>query len=228
METHKNWFDNQDYELFSFIYTKSLKLLRDKQIQLLDVGCGKGDFLKYIRAKNPAARLFGIDLISNQYPGIHFIKGNFLEKKIKIKFNIISSFAVIEHVDNPHLFVRKLKDLLEPEGFLFIMTINSNSLMYSISRLLNKAGIHTAYDRLYSLHHIQHYTNKSLKTLMERDGLDVLLQKNHNRPMKAVDVPGNNFLIEKIYKFLVWTIFLLSNLFRCGMDQTIVCKKSSS
>lgn len=108
------------------------------------------------------------------------------------------------------------------------MTINNNSLLYKISRLLNKAGIHTAHDRLYSYHHTHHYTNQSLKTLMEMNGFDVLLQKNYNRPMRAVDVPGNNFLIEKIYKSLVWMIFLLSDVFGYGMDQVIVCKKSSS
>ena len=63
---------------------------------------------------------------------------------------------------------------------------------------------------------------------MEMNGFDVLLQKNHNRPMKAVDIPENNFLIEKIYKSLIWMIFLLSHIFGCGMDQTIVCKKSQS
>jgi len=228
LEIHKNWFNNPDYEMFGFIYIKSLKLLGNKQIQLLDVGCGKGNFLKYIRAKNSAARLFGIDLISNQYPGIRFIRGDFLEKKIKSKFNVICSLAVIEHIDNPYLFVRKLNDSLKPGGFLFIMTINNNSLLYRISRLLNKARIHTAHDRLYSYHHVHHYTNQSLKTLMEMNGFDVLLQKNYNRPMRAVDVPGNNFLIEKIYKFLVWTIFLLSDVFGYGMDQIIVCKKSNS
>lgn len=226
LETHKGWFNNQDYKLFDFIYTKSLKLLKGKQIKLLDVGCGKGDFLKYVREKNPAAKLFGIDLISNKYPRIHFIKGDFLEKKIKSKFNIITNIAVIEHVDNPHLFVRKLNNLLEPGGFLFIMTINNNSLMYLISRFLNKLGIHMAYNRVYSHHHLQHYTNQSIKKLMEMNGFKVSLQKNHNRPMKAVDVPGNNFLIQKIYKSLVWTIFLLSGVFGSGIDQIIVCKKS--
>ena len=85
-----------------------------------------------------------------------------------------------------------------------------------------------AYNRVYSHHHLQHYTNHSLKKLMEMNGFKVLLQKNHNRSMKAVDVLGNNFLIQKIYKSLVWTIFLLSGVFGSGIDQTIVCKKSSS
>lgn len=228
LKTHKNWFNNPNYRLFDFIYKKLLKLLSNEQIQLLDVGCGKGDFLKYIAAKNSTAKLFGIDLIYNQHPRIHFIKGDFLKEKIETKFNVICNLAVIEHVDNPHLFVQKLNNLLQFGRFLFITTINSNSLIYRIAGLLNKVGIHTAHDRLYSFHHLQHYTNQSLKTLMQMDGFDVLLQKNHNYPMEAVDVPESNFLIEKMYKLLVWLIFLLSVPFKWGMLQTIVCRKRNS
>lgn len=228
LKAHKNWFDNPNYRLFDFVYKKLLELLSNEQIQLLDVGCGKGDFLKYIAAKNSTAKLFGIDLTYNQHARIHFIKGDFLKEKIETKFNVICNLAVIEHVDNPHLFVQKLNKLLQFGKFLFITTINSNSLIYRIAGLLNKVGIHTAHDRLYSFHHLQHYTNQSLKTLMQMDGFDVLLQKNHNYPMKAVDVPESNFLIEKMYKLLVWLIFLLSVPFKWGMLQTIVCRKRNS
>lgn len=232
LKTHKNWMSNPNYRLFDFIYEESIKLLGNEQIRLLDVGCGRGDFLKYIAAKNPTAKLFGIDLVYNQHPGIHFIKGNFLEEKleekIETKFNIICSLAVIEHVDNPQLFVQKISYLLQFSGFLFITTVNSDSLFYRIARLLNKVGIHTAFDRLYSFHHLQHYTDQSLRKLMEMNGFDILLKKNHDSPIKAVDVPKSNFLIEKMYRLLVWLIFLLSAAFGVGILQTIVCRKSNS
>lgn len=228
LKVHKNWFNNPNYRLFNFIYKELLKLLGNEQIQLLDVGCGKGDFLKYIAARNSTAKLSGIDLTYNQHPRIHFIRGDFLEEKIEIKFNAICNLAVIEHVDNPHLFVQKLNSLLQPGGFLFISTINSNSLIYRIARLLKKVGIRVAHDRLYSVHHLQHYTNQSLKKLMEMNGFDLLLQKNHNYPIKALDVPESNFLIEKFYKFVVWLVFLLSSALGCGTLQTIACRKRNS
>ena len=229
-KTHKAWFNNPNYELFDFIYNRLLKLSGKEEIRLLDVGCGNGDFLKHVVRKNPAAKLFGIDLVHNQYPGIHFIKGSIYDlkkKDFKAMFNVICGLAVIEHVNDPHLFTQKLNSLLEPNGLLFIMTVNNNSLMYRLARYLNKIGVHTAYDRLYSIHHLQHYTNQSLKKLMEMNGLSVLLQRNHNYPMKAVDVPESNFLIEKIYKLIVWTIFFISSVCGCGIYQTIICRKVS-
>lgn len=225
LKTHKNWFNNPDYRLFDRIHAQLLKLFGNDRFRLLDVGCGKGDFLRYIAAKSPKAELFGIDLAYNWHPRIHFIQADFLEEMIETKFDVIYSLAVIEHVDNPTLFVQRLKACLRPGAVLFISTVNNNSLLYRIARLLNKVGIHTAHDRLYSSHHLQHYTNRSLRKLMEMNGFELLSQKNHNYPMKAVDVPESNILIEKAYKLLVWLIFSLSVPFRCGHLQTIVCKE---
>lgn len=228
LKTHKVWFNNPNYGLFDFIYKKILKLSRQKRLRLLDVGCGKGDFLKYIACKQLNAELFGVDLIANQYPGVQFIKGDIYDLENPgpgAKFDVISSLAVIEHVGNPNLFIQRLNNLLETGGLLFIMTVNNNSLIYRLARLLNKAGIRVAHDRLYSFHHLQHYTNQSLKRLMETNGFSVLLNINHNYPMKAVDVPEGSFLVMKMYKFCVRLIFLLSVPFRCGIYQTMICKK---
>lgn len=52
--------------------------------------------------------------------------------------------------------------------------------------------------------------------------------KNHNYPMKAVDLPESSFLIEKMYKFFVWVIFLVSSVFGCGMYYTLVCSKGGA
>jgi len=225
LKTHKNWFENPNYPLFEFIYSELSKLVSNKKIKILDVGCGKGDFLKYIATKNSTYKLFGIDLIDNQHPSIYFIKGDFLEEKFETKFDVIFSFMVVEHIDKPHLFIQKINNSLQPGGFVFISTINNDSFMHRIARMLNKVGIHTAHDRLYSHHHIQHYTNKSLRTLMVMNGFDILWEKKHNYPIKAVDVPESNFLIEKMNKFLVWLIFLASEPFGYGMLQTILCRR---
>ena len=227
LKTHKNWFDNPNYRLFDSIYARLLKLLGNERFRLLDVGCGKGDFLKYIAAKSSITELFGIDLTYNRHPRIRFIQGDFLQERIETEFDAICSFVVIEHIDNPTLFAQKLNACLRPGGVLLIVTNNSNSLLYRIARLLNKVGIHIAHDRLYSAHHLQHYTNQSLRELMAMNGFRLLSQENHNCPMKAVDVPESNPLVERICKLMVWAIFLLSMPFGCGQFQTVVCRREN-
>lgn len=223
---HKNWFENPNYSLFNFIYGEITKFAKGKEIDLLDVGCGKGDFLKFIAdKKNSGIKLVGIDLTSNVDSRIEFIKGDFLEYRFSRKFDVICCLAVVEHIHNPNVFVTKLYKLLKPGGMLCVMTINSNSLIHKIARFLNLVGVYSAYDRLYSVHHVQHYTDKSLCKLMENNKFKVVVQKIHNYPLKAVDLPRSNFIIENLYKLVVAVIFMISENTGSGILQTVVCKK---
>jgi hypothetical protein len=91
--------------------------------------------------------------------------------------------------------------------------------------VLDKAKMPKSFNRLYSFHHLQHYTNQSLKKLIELNGLTVVLLKNYNPPLQSVDIPETNFFFEKMYRFFVWLIFLLSGILKSGMRQLIVCRK---
>jgi len=224
LETHKNWFNNPDYRFYNFVYVTILELVSKKCFRLIDVGCGKGDFLKYLRKINPGIELYGIDLIDNQHTGINFIKGDILDNLIEDKFDVIFSLAVIEHIDKPNLFIEKIKELLSSQGVAFLVTINSNSLLYRIARFLDKIGVHSAYNRLYSCHHLNHYTNRSLKTFMELNGFEVIKQRNHNYHLSAVDIPEGCFIKKRMHLFAVGIIFYLSSLFGNGMLQTMVCR----
>src|SRR5208337_3797499 len=140
-QQHTNWFNNPNYELFEFIYSNVVKLLKRDELKLLDVGCGKGDLLKFIRRNDSKAKLFGIDLTRNHDSGIEFIRGDFLEEKLNMKFDAICSLAAIEHVADINNFVEKIEDLLLPDGLLVIMTVNASGIIYKVARILKKIGI---------------------------------------------------------------------------------------
>lgn len=220
---HRNWFNNPPYPLYQYIQKEILKIFGNKPAKLLDIGCGTMEFLKYISIQNGSnLSLCGIDLLNNNYSGINSIKGDFFKYNFSTKFDIIVSLGMIEHVDNPNLFIKKIKGLLQENGILIVMTCNSNGLVYRIARLLNMIGISVAHDRLYSSHHLQHFTNKSLKTLLQRYEFNILSQINHNYSTKAVDVPKSNLLVSNIYTFSVWILFLLSSPLKWGILQTVI------
>jgi 2-polyprenyl-3-methyl-5-hydroxy-6-metoxy-1,4-benzoquinol methylase len=202
-----------------------LKLLDNKSINLLDVGCGNGTFLRYILSKKSTLKLTGIDLADNRDDKIHFIKGDFLKEELNEKFDVICSLVTIEHINSPHLFIQRIKNTLKPDGLVFIMTVNSRGLIYLLGELLNKLGITVVKDRLYSSHHLNHYSDRSLRMLMKMENFDILLQKKHNYSMRSVDVPRANIVIETIYRLSVLLVFLASSIFRCEYLQTIVCRK---
>lgn len=227
LKAHKNWFANPDYELFESVFNTSTEILGNEKVKLADVGCGQGAFLKHLYKKyrNLDPELSGIDIIENSYPGIKFESGDFLEMDFKEGYNIITSFMVIEHVVDPHLFINKMVESVSSKGVIVVNTINNGSLIYRVARFLNKLGFPTSHDRLYNHHHLQHYTNKSLKTLLEMEGVDVIKIKNHNYKLKAVDVPEGNPIITGIYKMMVAAMFIVSIPFNLGHHQTLYCKK---
>lgn len=224
-DAHKNWFDNPNYRLFNYIITNIKKRSKDR-IRLLDVGCGNGDFLKYIYHRYPSMNLTGIDLVENQHPKIKFIKGDFQTIDNKKIYDAICTLMVVEHLDDPQLFMKKVHDMITDDGILVINTFNSDSLMFRIGRLFKNLGYRKVFDRLYSRHHLQHYTPKALEYLVKSNGFIIIKKRLHNYPMKSVDVPKANFIINFLYRSVVYLIFKISEPLNLGIEQTLICRKT--
>jgi len=220
---HKNWFKYPNYTLFEYIRQSVLKRLDKHDFKLLDVGCGRGDLLSYLRKKEPAADLYGIDGAPCSNPDFRFIQGDFMKVALPDDFLAITSLACIEHVDDPDLFAKRLRQAITSQGLVVIMTVNANSLMYRLSALLHKVGIHAGYDRLYSEHHIHHFTNNSLKRVLENNGFRVVSQKNHNFSLASADFPAANPAMTFLYKTFTAIVFFWSSLFQNGFLQTVIC-----
>jgi 2-polyprenyl-3-methyl-5-hydroxy-6-metoxy-1,4-benzoquinol methylase len=101
----------------------------------LDVGCGGGRVLELI--KRSKLRGIGID-VSNIFIKACISKGLdsvlFDGKKIPFKnesFDMVGSFNVLEHVDNPDLFLNEQVRVLKENGYLIIVCPNFLSISNS-------------------------------------------------------------------------------------------------
>lgn len=99
--------------------------------RFLDIGCGAGEFLKFIKNKNLLG--LGVEIDSSEATrardaGLDIIEGDGVEylKETKEKFCGISLLQVIEHIDPEKLksFVESMATSLDPGGVVFIETIN--------------------------------------------------------------------------------------------------------
>jgi len=220
---HKNWFEHPNYVLFGETHKTISRLLKKENFKLLDVGSGRGDLLNHLRTMSPTSYLCGIDVARCNSKNFNFILDDFVTTDINDTFDVITSLACIEHVADPDTFVRKMRQLILPGGLIVIMTVDSGGLMYQIARMFNKIGIHAGYRRLYSKHHIHHFTNQSLRLLLEKHRFKIISQKNHNYDLASVDFPSANFVTKSLYKILTAIIFSISSLLNKGMLQTVVC-----
>jgi SAM-dependent methyltransferase len=223
-KVHRNWFEHPDVRLFEQV--RQLIVGRSRNAAVLDIGCGNGNLLKYLRQKDLQLTLMGIDLCPAQCEnGISFVSGDFLTWPFTSKFDVVLSLQVIEHLPAPDLFIKRMCQLSRPNGVVIINTINEQSLLYDVARVARKLGSDLAFKRLFDRHHVNHYNISSLRTLVSRNDLKTVEHLQHNAPMAAMDIPAPDKLTELILRAGVWGVFTIGSLIGRSAYQTIVCRR---
>jgi 2-polyprenyl-3-methyl-5-hydroxy-6-metoxy-1,4-benzoquinol methylase len=221
-EQHKRWFEHPNVELFGRIADYIAK-----DASVLDVGCGRGDFLRFIRGIRPDLRLSGIDLSGTaRGEGIRFIPGDILSTEIDERFDAVVSLAVIEHISDVKGFVRRLSRLTKPRGIVVTMTLNDSSLLYALARAGRCVDVPLAFDRLYSKHHLHHFTRKSLRTVFTEAGFAIISDFDHDAPIEAMDIPVKNSAADAVLRSGLRVVWKAAQITRRGYLQTIVCTVS--
>lgn len=105
-----------------------LKMMK-REVQLpekgraLDFGCGNGRFLKAFGAAYPTWKLAGVEFdakyrsIVEALPGVEKL---YTEADLPTGFDFISLIHVLEHIENPISFLKKLRTKLLSNGLLFV------------------------------------------------------------------------------------------------------------
>lgn len=222
---HKNWFDNPDFELFNLIIDEIVAIKPNALV--IDVGCGRGSFLRHAAKRSSTLKLSGIDLVDNRGRDgsrIDYMVGDVFKEKINKKFNVVVSMAVIEHVKDPHEFLDRLCCLCLPSSILVLHTVNDRSVLYGIARMLYSVGFKMPLNRLYRRHHLNHYTDNSMQKLMTLHGLEILRVIKRNMPMAAVDLPPSSAVMRLLLRFGIWCTFILGTLCGRTFSQTVIVR----
>jgi SAM-dependent methyltransferase len=221
---HQRWFANPNVGLFSAIAGTI-----PRGASVLDAGCGRGDFLRFVRSIRPDLALTGIDLSLNQdVSGIRFLQGDFLETPIDRRFDAVVSLQVIEHVADVRAFVGRLRALTTTNGTVTVSTVNESSLLYGLARIGNRLGMPLAFNRLYSRQHLHHFTTTSLRTLLEQWGLRIEFEMTHNAPLAAIDIPVSSRFADAILRSGMWLVCKAGDATGRAYLQTIACRNSDA
>lgn len=222
--THRRWFQNPNVRLFARIARDVARLPADAAV--IDIGCGRGDFLQFLRRAHPRWTLVGVDLAAPpSEDGIRFVRGDLLTTRIGRTFDVVVSVAVIEHMADVHGFVQRLGELCAPGGVIVITTNHERGLLYGIARVLHRLGYRQPCERLYSKHHLNHFNVSSLTRLLRGHGYAIEAIHFDNTPIAAVDIPVSSGATEAVLRAMVWGMWLIGRLTRRTFLQTIVCRR---
>ena len=225
-ERHPSWFENPDLKLFDFIY-KYIERFNFKSPSILDVGCGNGNFLKYLKKRSNNFSLTGIDYSKNSpEENITFLSGDIFNADFKKEFDVIISLAVIEHIWSVRSYVLRLRQLCRKGGLIILMTPNNSSLLYGFARKIYHFGIKSPMEKLYDKHHLNHFSKNSLECLFKNCSLKVLENHISQFNINSLSIPKSSLLMSIIYNFGLHFIFFVEKFFWKKHMQTIIASKA--
>jgi len=145
-----------------------------KTNKLLDIGCGVGHFPSVARQKGWES--FGTEyspkaVAHARKKGINMHIGPLQTATFDAEsFDVITSFEVIEHLNNPIEEINTIYRLLRPGGIFYCTTPNFNSLL--------RYWLKTDYKVIEYPEHLSYYTKKTLTKLMIANGFKLVKFKS--------------------------------------------------
>lgn len=178
--------------------------------RLLDIGCGRGQFLKIARdfgwavmGLEPgrehaeyASEKLGMETVNAAVDKAMFDEGY---------FDIITLWDIIEHLNNPKATLRRISHWLKPDGLLLIATPNHASLLdFLVCNIYGGTGgfVKWPLHYFYVAEHILYFTPKTLRDLMWRSGFQVIKELKTGTDIERYAVASHIRVIAKVLLFL--------------------------
>jgi 2-polyprenyl-3-methyl-5-hydroxy-6-metoxy-1,4-benzoquinol methylase len=130
---YRDLYSNWPYEVLKNEYNFTKNYI-GKDDKVLDAGCGDGQFAQFIESKNFCGLELNDDSIARaKDKGLTIHKETIqnFAKENKEKFDLVTSFQVLEHVDNPYEFIKSSLLCLKPNGLLVLSVPNNDSYKFN-------------------------------------------------------------------------------------------------
>lgn len=179
----RDYVKSRIYELYNLRRTARARLVRLRAYastgDLLEFGASTGEFL--YESHLSGFRVSCVD----RYPAL--LDANRPQNVVEVfqqdadafaigkTFDVVAAFHVLEHLRHPEAFLRKCRDLLTPEGVLFLEVPNFDALARRIWR--GRWGMFYDY-------HLCHFGQHTLVSLLEHCGYCVLETRTVDDPLR--------------------------------------------
>jgi len=168
--------DSHDRFLFGCEVIKNKS--KSENIQVIDVGCGSGNFYIYLRAAFPNCNYLGVDfdikkISSQKYKDDKFkIVERDLRKELSTgKFDFVWSSEVIEHIIDDQFFFKNLVNSVKDDGYIILTAPSLTGIKY----FYNKFKWSLQVSKIEDGGHVKlGYDENELKLLAEKNNLELL------------------------------------------------------
>jgi 2-polyprenyl-3-methyl-5-hydroxy-6-metoxy-1,4-benzoquinol methylase len=158
----------------------------DRPVSALDVGCGTGAYLEYLREQlGKDALLEGIELDPERAAqsrgrnlDLRVHEGDALATLARLdrSFDQITLWDVFEHVTAPLDLLEGLGQVLAPGGVIYLQTINERSILPTLGRATYRlSGRRILYParRTHEAHHLVFFVREGIEHMAREAGLQV-------------------------------------------------------
>jgi SAM-dependent methyltransferase len=172
----ENPFFAETYEQLEFESAVLLKVVRTIQTRvrrgdLLEVGCGRGDFLRVAQARGFSVT--GCDFFGGKAPelaGAWFHEGTLTQARFREHaFDVVVVRNMLEHVFDPNREIAEIRRVLQPYGYLYLKVPNVRFEYGPGCRLV--FGKRHAFEAPY---HLNHFAPKTLTRFLHKAGFEVV------------------------------------------------------
>ncbi|MCC7160506.1 methyltransferase domain-containing protein [Candidatus Nomurabacteria bacterium] len=158
-------------KIFRFIRACKVSLLNPKAKSVLDIGSGRGWMLYFLKKYFKYDVSIGTQISENAFKfskeklKLEIYNKDLLELSLNPRFDVITIWHVLEHVETVELYIEKIHELLEEEGTLIVEVPNFNSWTSILTKEYWLA--------LDLKHHLVFFTPSSLTSLLLKYNFEI-------------------------------------------------------
>lgn len=222
-DRHREYFENPDAPLFERTLERLERHWKARG-NVLDVGCGTGNWLAFLQSKS--YRPYGIETSTAaaelaRRRGLEVSCTDLADYEPSVEMDGMISWYVLEHIENVREFVERSASVLKPGAVAAFATVDSGSLIYRLGMLLHRATLgrlRAPLQRICEIHHQQHFSERSLATLLEGNGFQVAERFTAPLPLDSVKASG-------LQKLLVRIVYALASLNDSHFIQVVIATR---
>ncbi|MGE0040285.1 MAG: methyltransferase domain-containing protein [Vicinamibacterales bacterium] len=184
-------------------YLEELRLIRRYKPagRFLDVGCNMGMLLRHVKTMGwegvgvePSPALASL-AVKHGLP-IHNCFLHDVPASEEGSFDVIALSDVFEHIVEPQAFLQTALRFLKPDGVIYIKVPNARWNLFK-QGMLARAGRRPSQGVWDSYEHVVHYTDPTLRAMLEKAGLRV----RHLGIGKAIQTPIWHEVVGHYYQY---------------------------